>query len=186
MKRCLIIIACALTLGSVRGFAAGMLIPKDESIPPLAIESQRVDIQIKDGVATARIEQVFRNSVNRNLEAVFIFPLPENASISDFAMMINGKRMSGELVEKGKARVIYEDIVRRMKDPGLLEHMGGNLFRISVFPVPANGLQKIELEYSQTLAYDAGLYTYVYPLKTARGLPHGRISLLAVFISDRG
>ena len=109
MKRCLIVFACILTLGTVRGFAAGMLIPKDESIPPLAIESQRVDIQIKDGVATAKIEQVFRNSVNQN----------------------------------------------------------------RVFPVPANGLQKIELEYSQTLAYDAGLYTYVYPLKTARGLPPG-------------
>ncbi len=147
-------------------FGSGLLIPKDETIPPLAIESQRVDITIKDGTATARIEQVFRNSVNRNLEAVYVFPLPENASISDFAMMINGKRMSGELVEKGKARGIYEDIVRRMKDPGLLEHLGGNLFRVSVFPVPANGLQKIELEYSQTLAFDGGLYKYVYPLKT--------------------
>jgi len=166
MKRCLPILACLLSLGAARGFAAGMLIPKDESIPPLAIESQRVDIKIKDGTATARIEQVFRNSVNRNLEAVYVFPLPENASISDFAMMINGKRMSGELVEKGKARGIYEDIVRRMKDPGLLEHIGGNLFRVSVFPVPANGLQKIELEYSQTLAFDSGLYKYVYPLKT--------------------
>jgi len=151
---------------ALHALGAGMLIPRDESIPPLAIESQRVDIRIKDGVATAKIEQVFRNSVNQNLEAVFIFPLPENAAIADFAMMINGKRMSGELVEKGKARGIYEDIVRRMKDPGLLEHMGGNLFRISVFPVPANGLQKIELEYSQTLAFDSGIYTYVYPLKT--------------------
>ena len=133
MKRTLLILAFLGTLGVMRGFAAGMLIPKDESIPPLAIESQRVDIRIKDGVATAKIEQVFRNSVNRDLEAVFVFPLPANASISDFAMMINGKRMSGELVEKGKARGIYEDIVRRMKDPGLLEHIGGNLFRISVF-----------------------------------------------------
>ena len=70
------------------------------------------------------------------------------------------------LVEKGKARGAYEDIVRRMKDPGLLDHIGGNLFRVSVFPVPANGLQKIELEYSQTLAFDGGLYKYVYPLKT--------------------
>ncbi|MBM4163081.1 MAG: VWA domain-containing protein [Lentisphaerae bacterium] len=166
MKRTLLMLACLGTLGAARSFAAGMLIPKDASIPPLAIESQRVDIRIKDGVATAKIEQVFRNSVGRDLEAVFIFPLPANASISDFAMMINGKRMSGELVEKGKARGIYEDIVRRMKDPGLLEHIGGNLFRISVFPVPANGLQKIELEYSQTLAFDGGLYTYVYPLKT--------------------
>jgi Ca-activated chloride channel family protein len=147
--------------------ASGMLIPKDQSIPPLAIKHQRVDISIKDAVATARIEQVFKNSVNRDLEAVYIFPLPENAAIAEFAMYINGKRMEGELVEKGKARKIYQDIVRRMKDPGLLEHMGGNLFRVSVYPVPKNGEQKIEISYSQTLPYEGGMYHYVYPLKTS-------------------
>ena len=166
MKRYLLGLVCVLTVSSARAFASGMLIPKEQDVPPLAVESQRVDIQIKDGTATARIEQVFRNSVNRNLEAVYVFPLPENASISDFAMYINGKRTSGELVEKDKARRTYEDIVRRMKDPGLLEHIGGNLFRVSVFPVPANGLQKIELEYSQTLPFEGGLYKYLYPLKT--------------------
>jgi Ca-activated chloride channel family protein len=147
-------------------YGSGMLLPKDGSVPPLAIKHQRVDINIKDGVATAKIEQVFRNSTNRDLEAVYIFPLPLNAAISDFAMYIDGKRMSGELVEKGKARKIYQDIVRRMKDPGLLEHMGGSLFRVSVYPVKKQADQKIEIEYSQPLQFEAGLYKYVYPLKT--------------------
>lgn len=146
--------------------ASGMLIPKDTSVPPLAIKHQRVDIDIKDGVASVNIEQVFKNSVSRDLEAVFVFPLPENAAIGDFAMMINGKRMSGELVEKEKARKIYEDIVRRMQDPGLLEHMGGSLFKVSVYPVPKDGEQKIELSYSQTLSYESGMYNFTYPLKT--------------------
>lgn len=148
------------------GWASGILIPKDEMVPPLAIKSQRVDIEIKDGVASARIVQIFKNSVNRDLEAIYVFPLPENAAIVDFAMTINGKRMSGELVEKDKARQIYQDIVRRMKDPGLLEHMGGNLFKVSVYPVPKNGEQKIELVYSQTLGFEGGLYKYIYPLRT--------------------
>ena len=146
---------------------SGMLIPKDESIPPLAIKYQRVDIDIKDAAATAKIEQVFQNSTDRDLEAVYVFPLPAGASIDDFAMYINGKRMSGELVEKDKARRIYQDIVRRMKDPGLLEQMDGNLFRVSVYPVPRNGEQKFELVYTQTLDFEAGLYRYVYPLRTA-------------------
>jgi Ca-activated chloride channel family protein len=159
-----LVVVCALT--TVTTYGAGMLIPKDGSVPPLAIKHQRVDISIKDGVATARIEQVFKNSTNRDLEAVYIFPLPLNAAIADFAMYIDGKRMSGELVEKDKARKIYQDIVRRMKDPGLLEHMGGTLFRVSVYPVKKNADQKIEIEYSQTLAFESGLYKYVYPLKT--------------------
>lgn len=156
-----------LSLAAASAFASGMLIPKDESIPPLAIKHQRVGIKIKDGTATVSIEQVFRNSVDRDLEATYLFPLPENASIADFAMYMGGKRVSGELVEKEKARRIYEDIVRRMKDPGLLEHMGGNLFRVRVFPVPRKGEQKIELTYSQTLEFESGLYSCVYPLRTA-------------------
>lgn len=147
-------------------FGAGMLIPKDQDIGPLAIKHQRVEIKIKDGVASTHIEQVFHNSANRDLEAVYIFPLPENAAISDFALYINGKRTSGELMEKDKARGIYQDIVRRMKDPGLLEHIGGSLFRVSVYPVPKNGDQRIELDYTQPLAFDAGLYRLTYPLKT--------------------
>jgi len=147
--------------------ATGMLIPKDPGIPPLAIKYQRVNIEIKDQVATTKVEQVFQNSVNRDLEATYLFPLPASASIQDFAMYINGKRMSGELVEKGKARRIYEDIVRRMKDPGILEYMGNNLFRIRVYPVPRMGTQKIELSYSEVLKMDGGVCKYVYPLKTS-------------------
>jgi Ca-activated chloride channel family protein len=151
---------------AANALASGMLIPKDGSVPPLAIKNQRVDIQIKDGTATVKVEQVFKNSVNRDLEAVYVFPLPAQASIADFAMYMGGKRVSGEIVEKDKARSIYQDIVRRMRDPGLLEHLSDNLFRASVFPVPANGEQRIEIAYSETLHFDAGTYKLVYPLKT--------------------
>ena len=148
-------------------FATGILLPKDDKLPALAIKHQRVDITIKDGVADARMEQVFKNNVNRDLEAVYIFPLPASASIADFAMYINGKRVSGELVPKDKARKIYQDIVRRMRDPGLLEHMGGQLFRVSVYPVPKLGEQRIELAYTQTLEYESDMFKFVYPLRTA-------------------
>ena len=159
-----VLYAMALMVSGAQG--SGMLIPKDKSLPPLAIKHQRVDIRLRDGVATSRIDQSFKNHTNRDLEAVYVFPLPENAGISDFGMWIGGKRVSGELVEKDKAGKIYRDIVRRMKDPGLLEHLGGKLFRVSVYPVPKNGEQRIEIEYSQVLEFEGGLYKYIYPLKT--------------------
>src|SRR5262249_25900377 len=65
-----------------------------------------------------------------------------------------------------KARQTYTDIVRRTKDPGLLEYLGNNLFRLRVFPVPAKGDQKITLSYTAVAPQDAGLVEYVYPLKT--------------------
>ncbi len=147
-------------------WATGMLIPAEPNLPPLAIKHQRVSIEIRDQVAATKIEQVFQNNLPRDLEATYIFPLPANASIQDFAMYIGGKRMSGELVEKDKARQVYEDIVRRMKDPGILEYLGNNLFRIRVYPVPRMGTQKIELAYSEVLRMEGGVCRYVYPLKT--------------------
>ena len=162
----LIIAALALSfIVAVETQATGVLIPKDESIPPLAIKYQRVSADVKDSIANTHIEQVFTNSTDRQLEATYIFPLPKDASIKEFALYINGKRTKAELLEAGKAKQIYEDIVRRMKDPALLEYMDGKLFKMRVYPVPAKGDQKIELDYSQVVDYDNGMMRYVYPLK---------------------
>ena len=146
--------------------ATGLLAPSDRSVKPLGIVYQRVNVTIRDQAAVTRVEQQFRNHTSRQLEAYYLFPLPEGAGVRDFVMWVDGKRTTGELVEADKARRIYEDIVRRTKDPGLLEHMGKNLFRVRVFPIPPQGLQKIEISYSQVVGRDAGIAEYVYPLKT--------------------
>jgi len=144
---------------------AGLLVPKDESIPPLAIKYLRVDATIDNQVATTHVVQEFQNSTSRNLECTYIFPLPKGAAIREFAMYIGGKRMTGELLEKDKARQVYEEIVRRTRDPGLLEYMDGSVLRLRIFPVPANGTQKVELEYSELVPLDGGLAEYVFPLR---------------------
>jgi Ca-activated chloride channel family protein len=149
--------------GAARG--AGLLVPTDESIPPLAVKYLRVDTTIDNQVATTHVVQEFQNSTNSNLECTYVFPLPKTAAICDFAMYIGGKRMKGELLEKDKARDVYEQIVRRAKDPGLLEYMEGSLLRLRVFPVPAKGTQKVEVEYYQLVSADGGLAEYVFPLR---------------------
>jgi Ca-activated chloride channel family protein len=157
-------------VGSSSARATGLLIPGDTSIPPLAIKSHRVNVHIDNQAATTRVEQVFVNHTGRDLEAKYVFPLPAGAAIRDFAMTINGKRVSGELVEKNKAKQIYQRIVSRMRDPGLLECIGNNLFQVSVYPVPKNGTQRIELTFSQVLTADAGITRYRYPLRTGKGV----------------
>ena len=149
-------------------WANGMLIPKDGSLPPLGVKHQRVQVTVENQVATTRVEQVFFNSTSRDLEATYVFPLPGGAAVRDFALWIGGKRTQAELLEAGKARKIYTDIVRRAKDPGLLEYMGHNLVRVRVYPVPKQGDQKIELSYAQLLKADGGVVNYRYPLRTGR------------------
>lgn len=160
----------ALAAGGAK--AQGMLIPTDTSLSPLGIKYQRVSADIVDGAAVTKVEQVFVNNGPRQLEAHYVFPLPKGAALQDFYLWINGKKTKGEVMEKDKAANIYEGIVRRLQDPGLLEYIDSDVFRARVFPVPANGEQRIELTFSQVLDYQNGVYHYHYPLgASSKGAP---------------
>jgi Ca-activated chloride channel homolog len=158
-------VLAAVALMAVPALGAGFLIPTDESLPPLAIKFLRVDASIDNQAATTRVSQEFINSTSRDLECTYIFPLPKGAAIRSFAMYIGGKRMQGELLKKEDATRVYEEIVRRAKDPGLLEYMDSQLLRLKIFPVPARGTQKVEIEYTEMVQMDEGLAEYVFPMK---------------------
>lgn len=154
--------------------ADGIVIPIDRpGVPPrpirsLAIKYHRVTVKIDNQVAITHVDQVFVNDNPFDMEGEYIFPLPEGASISQFAMWVDGRRLEAEVLERDKARQIYEDIVRQKRDPALLEYVGRNAFRARVYPIPARSEKRIELEYSEVLPQDHGLIRYVYPLNTEK------------------
>jgi Ca-activated chloride channel homolog len=165
MRRYLPLVVLALAwAGPVR--ANGLLIPEDKKVPPLAMVHHRVNITLEDQVAVTRVEQTFRNHTDRPLEATYLFPVPKGASVNQFTMWVGGTEVKGEMLDAAKARQVYTDIVRRTQDPGLLEYVGNNLFRMRVFPIPPKGDQKVALSYTSVSPQDAGVVEYVYPLKT--------------------
>ncbi|MBC8358083.1 MAG: VWA domain-containing protein [Candidatus Aminicenantes bacterium] len=151
--------------------ADGFIIPRPgpgERIPPLTVKYHRVSVEIINQVARTSIDQVFINNHPRDIEGIFIFPLPEEAAISEFSMYIGDKKIEGEILDRDQARRIYEDIVRRLKDPALLEYVGRNMFRARIYPIPARGEKRIKLSYSEILKAERNLVRYVYPLNTER------------------
>ena len=171
-RRLTLALALAALAVPAAAHAQGMLIPTDTSLSPLGIKYQRVSADIKDGAAVTKVDQVFVNSGPRQLEAHYVFPLPKGAALQEFYLWINGKRTKGEILEKDKATNIYEGIVRRLQDPGLLEYIDSDVFRARVFPVPANGEQRIELTFSQVVDFSGGVYRYHYPLgASSKGAP---------------
>jgi Ca-activated chloride channel family protein len=134
----------------------------------LTIKYHHVDINIKDQVATTHVDQVFKNDNPWAAEGTYIFPLPEGAAVSDFVMWADGQPVRGQILEAEDARTIYNDIVRRMKDPALLEYVGRRALKASVFPIPPGGERRIELEYALVLPAEGGLVHYTYPLSTER------------------
>jgi len=156
------------TTARADGFIIPVPPPPVRVVPDLAVKYHRVEVTIKGQVAQTRIDQVFLNDSPYELEGTYIFPLPEEAAISDFAMFVDGERLSGEMLDKDEARRIYESIVNQRRDPALLEYIGRNAFQARVYPIPAHGEKRIQLAYSQILPADRGLVHYVYPLNTER------------------
>jgi Ca-activated chloride channel family protein len=174
-----------LLLATVAPAAAdGIIIPDRPEMNYLTVKYHRVTVTIEDQVATTRIDQVFVNESRATVEGTYFFPLPEEAAISEFSMWVDGKRMEGQVLTREKARQIYDDIVRRRRDPALLEYVGHNLFQASVFPIPPGAERRIEIEYRQVLQVEGGLVRYVYPLSTekfsARPLEEASVSVSIV------
>lgn len=151
--------------------ADGFIVPRPrpgENIPPLTVKYHRVTVEVTNQVAKTSVDQVFINNFGRDIEGTYIFPIPENAAISEFALFVGDKRVQGEILDSAQARRVYEDIVRRLKDPALLEYMGRNLFQARIFPIPANGERRIQLSYTEVLKSERGLVKYLYPLNTEK------------------
>ncbi len=146
-------------------------IPRPVPVPNvLPVKSIQLDTKISGQVATTRVEQVFRNDTPYTLEGKYFFPIPETASIVEFSIWENGKKLVGEVRTREEARRIYDEIVRRQRDPGLLEYAGKDLFQASIFPIPPNSDKKLELVYSQILKAESGTVSFRYPLGTGRNL----------------
>jgi Ca-activated chloride channel family protein len=146
--------------------AAGLLVAEGGFGGTLEIKEQRVRVVINNGVAVTEVDQTFLNRENRVVEALYTFPVPRGASVSDFTMWIGGKPMVGEVVEKKRAREIYESYRQVRRDPGLLEQVDFRRFEMRIFPIAAGAEQRVRLVYHQELEFDNDVATYVYPLAT--------------------
>ncbi len=156
--------------------AVGSLVVKDlhgRPVGELSIGRHAVQVEILDGIAKTTIEEVFVNHTDRRLEGTFYCPLPGDASISRLAMEIDGKLMEGSVVERERAREVYEGIVRRMQDPALLEWMPGGIFKCRIFPIEPRSEKRIILAYTQALPVYSGRVKYVYPLASEKARGHG-------------
>jgi len=159
-----LIATLCLSAGPVQ--AAGLLIAEGGFGGVLEIREHEVKVTINNGVAVTEIEQVFVNTENRQVEALYTFPVPKGASVANFSMWIDGKEMIGEVVEKQRAREIYDSYKRKRQDPGLLEQTDYKTFEMRIFPIGPRAEQKVQVTYYQELDYDHNRATYVYPLAT--------------------
>jgi len=157
---------------SASSMADGLIIIRDPVPPispfPLEVVYHRVNVNINGNVATTYIDQEFLNPTDILMEGYYIFPIPVGAVINEFSMEINGKLANAELLDAIKAREIYEQIVRQVRDPALLEYTNQGFFKVRIFPIEPRSTKRVKISYREVLKSDNGLYEYLYPLNTEK------------------
>ena len=132
-----------------------------------AIDLVAVHARVDGQAAEVQLDQVFRNTGSGVLEARFLFPLPPDAAVRGLTLLVDGKELTGKLMDANEARGTYEAIVRKQQDPALLEYAGRGLYRTSVFPIPAGAERTVQIKYSQLLPLRGGMVDLTLPVGTA-------------------
>jgi Ca-activated chloride channel family protein len=159
------VLIVALAMAASLSHAAGILTPTGSPHKPIQIRDHHVNVVINNGFAMTEVHQTFYNPNPENLEALYSFPLPKSASLSEVTIYAGEREIHGEVLEKQKARQIYQDEKSRGNETGLAEKNEFYTFEFKVFPVPANDETKIRFLYYQPLKIDSGIGRYLYPLE---------------------
>ena len=138
--------------------------------PPVTYKVDQIEVNARlvEQVAQVQVSQTFHNKGSRQIEASFVFPLPYDGAVEQMTLLVDGKEYAAKLMDAKEARRIYEEIVRRSKDPALLEWIGTGMFRSSVFPIPPGAKRTVTLRYSQLCRKQDGLTDFLFPLSTAK------------------
>ncbi len=118
----------------------------EETAP--AIGEYSVEVKVKSLFARVCTEFTLANANGRVLEGELEFPLPDGAVICGYAIDVNGVMVDGRVVEKEKARIAFENEVKKGIDPGLVEQVKGNVYRTRIYPIPAHGSRRIRVIYT--------------------------------------
>jgi Ca-activated chloride channel family protein len=130
---------------------------------PIVIDRIEARVEIVEQAAVTTLEISVRNPSSCPAEAVLLLPVPEDAAVHSFLFEGPAREPTARLLPRDEARRTYDSIVAQIKDPALLEFAGWNLIRSSVFPVPANGTQRVRLAYDHVLPAERGRVDYILP-----------------------
>ncbi len=162
-------LALILLIAGARGAAAQGWIepPMNRWEPQFQVERVRSDVTVRiDGerrVAYIEVEEIFRNNSHRMEEGDYLYPIPPEAVFTNLSLFMGEEELRGEVLPADEARRIYEEIVRRKKDPALIELVGHGVLRARVFPIDPGDTRRVILRYTQILGKDGDLLRLRYP-----------------------
>ena len=138
-----------------------------------------IDVNIAGPVARTKVTQRFENPADGWIEGIYVFPLPEGAAVDTLKMKIGEHFIEGQIKERGQARQIYETAKAEGRKASLVEQQRPNVFTNQVANIGPHETIAVQIEYQESLRFDAGRYHLRVPLVVApRFSPPPRASLV--------
>jgi Ca-activated chloride channel family protein len=128
------------------------------------LERTEVRLRVSGFLVDAEVTQVFVNPMPKKIEALYLFPLPENAAVNELELEVGDRRVRGEIRRREEARRVYQRARRAGHVAALLEQERPNLFTQKVANLEPGARVKVRLRYVQPLAQDDGGYQLVFPM----------------------
>lgn len=152
----------------------------------LKIDRYHINVAIKNQLTQTKIDQVFVNSNDYEVDGIYIFPVPDDVALSNVALFIDGKPINGELRTQRESHELYRQSARFGGNRAILEHLGTRAFVAKVPGIPANAERRIQFEYSQIVRVNSDLAKYTHPLSLAKSAagPLGKLVVEMEIESD--
>jgi len=160
------------TVSAAAGETAGSLgiIAKDGSIKSACpLRHTEVRGAISGFLARVTVTQTFENTATEKIEAVYTFPLPDNAAVDEMTIQIGNRTVRGVIRKREEARAIYEQAKQTGHVAALLDQERPNIFTQSVANILPGEQITVTLSYVQTLEYESGAYQFVFPMVVGPG-----------------
>ena len=149
---------------------------KAKSLCPL--RHTDVKAEISGFLSRVNVTQEFENPFKEKIEAVYTFPLPQDAAVDDMTMTIGNRVVRGKILPREEAQAVYEAAKSSGQVASLLDQERPNIFTQSVANILPGEQIKITISYVETLKYEAGAYEFVFPMvvgpRYIPGQPNGQ------------
>ena len=166
----------AVAVGESRIPPGELQILGEDGAQVVACPLRHTDVQsdIVGFVARTTVKQIFHNPLDKKIEAVYVFPLPQDAAVDDMVMVVGDRRIVGQIKERAEAREIYEAARAAGHVASLLDQERPNIFTQSVANIEPGVQVEIEISYVETLKYEDGVFEWVFPMVVGpRYIPGG-------------
>ncbi len=138
--------------------------PGSTQTQPIPLKHTDVAASISAYISSVRVTQTFANPFSSKIEAVYVFPLPENSAVSDFVMKVGDRSIRGIIREREEAQQIYNAARAQGYTASLLSQERPNIFTQRVANIEPGKSIDVDITYYSTLAYSDGAYEFVFPM----------------------